>query len=56
MSAQILQKQDEHNMRNHENSLPSRVSPQWFSGNPCTWARDDMVIHTLINIHYMMYI
>ena len=23
---------------NHENNVPSRLSPQWLCGNSCTWA------------------
>ena len=23
---------------NHENNVPSRLSPQWLCGNLCTWA------------------
>ena len=34
-SAQISQKQD-----NHENNVPSRLSPQWLCGNSCIWAHD----------------
>ena len=22
---------------NHENNVPSRLSPQWLCGNSCTW-------------------
>ena len=25
---------------NHENNVPSRLSPQWLSGNSWTWAYD----------------
>ena len=25
---------------NHENNVPSRLSPQWLCGNTCTWAHD----------------
>ena len=25
---------------NHENNVSSRLSPQWLSGNSCTWAHD----------------
>ena len=25
---------------NHENNVPSGLSPQWFCGNSCTWAHD----------------
>ena len=25
---------------NHENNMPSRLSPQWLYGNSCTWAHD----------------
>ena len=25
---------------NHENNVPSRLSPQWLCGNQCTWAHD----------------
>ena len=25
---------------NHENHVPSRLSPQWLCGNSCTWAHD----------------
>ena len=25
---------------NHENNVPSRLSPQWFCGNSCTWEND----------------
>ena len=25
-------------MCNHENNVPSRLSPQWLCGNSCTWA------------------
>ena len=25
---------------NHENNVPSRLSPQWFCGNSCTWAHE----------------
>ena len=41
-SAQISQKQDERNIYvcNHENNVPSRLSPQWLCGNSCTWAHD----------------
>ena len=39
-SAQISQKQDERNICNHENNVPSRLSPQWLCGNSCTWAHD----------------
>ena len=39
-SAQIPQKQDERNICNHENNVPSRLSPQWLCGNSCTWAHD----------------
>ena len=28
-------------MCNHENNVPSRLSPQWLCGNSCTWAHDD---------------
>ena len=24
----------------HENNVPSRFTPQWLYGNPCTWAHD----------------
>ena len=24
----------------HENNVPSRLTPQWFCGNSCTWAHD----------------
>ena len=27
-------------MYNHENDVPSRLSPQWLCGNSCTWAHD----------------
>ena len=27
-------------MCNHENNVPSRLSPQWRYGNSCTWAHD----------------
>ena len=27
-------------MCNHENNVPSRLSPQWLCGNSCTWAHD----------------
>ena len=30
---------------NHEDNLPSRLSPQWLSGNSCTWAYD-VQLHT----------
>ena len=25
---------------NHESNVPSRLSPQWFCSNSCTWAHD----------------
>ena len=25
---------------NHENNVPSRLSPQWLPDNSCTWAHD----------------
>ena len=25
---------------NHENNMPSWLSPQWFCGNSCTWGHD----------------
>ena len=25
---------------NHKNNVPSRLSPQWPCGNPCSWAHD----------------
>ena len=25
---------------NHENNVPSRLSPQWLCGSSCTWAHD----------------
>ena len=25
---------------NHENNVPSRLSPQWLYSNSCTWAHD----------------
>ena len=25
---------------NHENNVPSLLSPQWLCGNSCTWAHD----------------
>ena len=25
---------------NHENNVPSRLSPLWSCGNSCTWAHD----------------
>ena len=25
---------------NHENKVPSRLSPQWLCSNSCTWAHD----------------
>ena len=31
---------------NHENNVPSRLSPQWLSGSSCTWAH--MLIYMLI--------
>ena len=32
---------------NHENSVPSRLSPQWLCGNSCTWEHDvRMYIYT----------
>ena len=27
-------------MCNHENNVPSRLSPQWLCGNSCTWERN----------------
>ena len=27
-------------MCNHENNVPSRLSPQWLCGNSCTWIHD----------------
>ena len=27
-------------MCNHENKVPSRLSPQWLCGNSCTYAHD----------------
>ena len=29
---------------NHENNVPSRLSPQWLCGNSCTWV-DDVRLH-----------
>ena len=26
--------------RKHENTMPSRLSPQWLCSNSCTWAHD----------------
>ena len=31
---------------NHENNVPSRLSPQWLCGNSCTWA------HVILYINY----
>ena len=25
---------------NHENNVPSGLSPEWLCGNSCTWAHD----------------
>ena len=25
---------------NHENNVPSQLSPQWLCGNSCTWVHD----------------
>ena len=32
---------------NHEDNMPSRLSPQWLYGNSCTWALDvrDTTVH-----------
>ena len=30
---------------NHENNVPSRLSPQWLYGNSCTWAYDVRFIY-----------
>ena len=38
-SVQISQKQDGH-ICNHENNVPSWLSPKWLYGNSCTWAHD----------------
>ena len=32
---------------NHENNVPSRLSPQWLCGNSCTWAH----VHELPQSH-----
>ena len=32
---------------NHENNVPSRLSPQWLCGNSCTWARD-VLLHIAV--------
>ena len=29
-----------YNICNHENNVPSRLSPQWLCGNSWTWAND----------------
>ena len=34
---------------NHENNVPSRLSPQWLWGNSCTWAHD-------VRLYYILYI
>ena len=36
---------------NHENNVPSRLSPQWYCGNSCTWAHDVRLYH----VPYIMY-
>ena len=35
---------------NHENNVPSRLSPQWLCGNSCTWAHD---VRLYIYIYYI---
>ena len=32
---------------NHENNVPSRLSPQWLCDNSCTWAQ----VHELPQSH-----
>ena len=39
-SAQTSQEQDRRNICNHENKVPSQLSPQWLCGNSCTWPHD----------------
>ena len=39
---------------NHENNVPSRLSPQWLCGNSYTWAHDVRLIGHMIE--HMMYI
>ena len=36
---------------NHENNVPSRLSPQWLCGNSCTWAHN-----VRLNIYIYIYI
>ena len=44
----ISQKQDQRYIYicNHENNVPSRLSPQWLCGNLCTWAQKGTANHS----------
>ena len=45
-SAEISQTQDEHKyICNHENNVPSWLSPQWLYGNSCTHAVMQKTVH-----------
>ena len=37
----------------HENNVPSRLSPQWLCGNSCTWAHD---VHDVYEPYIYIYI
>ena len=32
---------------NHENNVPSQLSPQWLCGNSYTWAHDVWLMHLM---------
>ena len=34
---------------NHEINVPSRLSPQWLYGNPCTWAHKVHALGHMMN-------
>ena len=37
---------------NHENNVPSRLSPQWLCGNSCTWGHDIYIYIYIYGIHF----
>ena len=37
---------------NHENNVPSQLSPQWLCGNSCTWAHDIYIYINFVCLYF----
>ena len=45
-------------LKSHENNVPSRLLPEWFCSNSCTWVHNVQLIHMMydVHIHIQIYI